>query len=205
MMKTVLYIVLLVSFTCCLSRPSNDKNGYIKYYPSKDLFLSKKLVEIDLNNSKLNFKKISNRMFSIQLGDSIPFISIKDNDTIRNWILIRTDGAKYYNLLRLSKDSIFLQSENQPISKLDYFLEKHYKNNGDDLFFAETPNVATIEIKLDTSSSGLELKKVIKRVTQTFDRVNKKHADSLRLKIGLFDKPPKPPFPLPILKENEWP
>jgi len=180
-----------MNIVCCNKKQTKT----IIYYPLKEYFNSSKLVKIDLGNPKLNFKKITNLTNNIHSNDSTPYVSIKENDTVKKIIFLRNDWGhiKKRNALRISKDSIFI--DNNYLFKDFYkILSRHYNNNGNNMDYAESTEKAWVEIEIDTSDSGLELKKVISKVVKTFDKINKHHKDSLKLKIGLsyFHQIPPP-------------
>lgn len=196
-MKKLFYFILLAGLVCCCGRKI-EENQVVIYYPSKDLFTSNDLIKIDLHNPKLNFKRIKHLINDIHIKDSTPYILIKNKDTIRKIMPLRNDwGYKAgKNILRIVKDSIYKAGKHS-ISELDRLLKKHYENNGKDPRYSQRTERAWVEIEIDTNASGVELKKILHIVTRAFDKINKYHQDSLKLKIGLsyFHQIPPPPPP----------
>ncbi len=90
-----------------------------------------KLVEIELDNTNLDFKNITDLVDKIYENDSIPNFMIKDKQMFRNIIPFRNDYGLIVekNKLEITEDSILID-ENYPISKLSQILERHYENEG---------------------------------------------------------------------------
>lgn len=183
------------SFFCCKNEPEK-----ILYYPSKDFFESEELVEIDLNNTELNFRGITGLVGKIYKADSIPFIELKDKNTTRKITPFRYDGGmvKLRNVLHITEDSILID-ENHPISELHWILKRHYENNGEKFRYPQSDKHAMVEVTIDTILKGADLKKCLNNLTTVFDEINSQHSDSLKLRV-FFDYfrqiPPPPPPPV---------
>ncbi|PQV48462.1 hypothetical protein CLV33_105322 [Jejuia pallidilutea] len=196
-MKKLLLIIIAINLLYCKGK-AFDENQKVKYYPSEKYFESNGVVEIDLYNPNINFKKIYRRVNELHVNDSTPYFEITHDDTLRRIMPLRNDWGhgSSYNILGISKDSIWKEN-GYPITELYKLLKKHYENCGKNPQYSISAEKAWVEVELDTNATGSDLEKALLNLTNIFDKLNRTHADTLELKVGLsyFSQIPPPPPP----------
>ncbi len=190
-----------MTFFNCKTELNKSANKTI-FYPSKEFFEKQKVVEIDLEKTNMNFKEIIHFIDGNQSQRVRAFVAIKENNITRKIIPFVDNGGyrKMKNVLQIKEDSILID-DNYPIKDLNKILARHYENNGKILKYSDSPKRASIELTIDTSSNGSDLKKILLTLTKEFDILNANHMDSLELNI-FFDYfrqmsiPVQPPPPI---------
>ncbi|WP_165749841.1 hypothetical protein [Cellulophaga sp. Z1A5H] len=110
----------------------------------------------------------------------------------------RGKPTKYCNVLDIKTDSLLID-EGYSIVELKQILKRHYLNNGAVPYYAESPNKAFIQVTLNNSKNGKQLKELLIKITRSFNKVREEVKDTIELRI-LFDylttipPPPLPPF-----------
>lgn len=166
-----------------------------RYYPSKELYDKSELVEINLDTTSLNFKEIKIKVDKIYLKNKRPLISINDNGIQKRILpLIFTEYRKR-DVLSITSDSILIDN-GYSIDKLKSILERHYSNNEKDFNYPRSYKKALVEITMDTSMTGNDLKRTLLKLTKTFDEINSELKDTLELQIffEFFRQIPPPPI-----------
>ncbi|ADV50842.1 hypothetical protein Celal_3581 [Cellulophaga algicola DSM 14237] len=114
----------------------------------------------------------------------------------------RGKPTKYCNVLDIKTDSLLID-EGYSITELKRILKRHYLNNGAVPYYAESPNKAFIQVTLNNSKNGKQLKELLIKITRSFDKVKEEVKDTIELRI-LFDYlTPMPPPPLPLFHSNK--
>ncbi len=191
---TLLFIFLL--FSCLNTKTKQFKTEL--YYPSKEFFEKNNMFKINLDSTQLNFKEITNKVINLGYNDSIyPYAQFEKNDTLKNIVLgdIAWGHIKYRNAVEIKNDSI-IKNGTYPIKNIYKILVKHYENNGKNVEFADDAKKAFVIIELNTNSNAKKLSEVLNYLTNQFNRLNKAHQDSLKLRVVLFYPPPPPPSPI---------
>ncbi len=192
MAKKNVIIVFLLSF---IFLKCENQEYSIKYYPSKKLFNSYNLVNLNIDSLK-NFKQITNEVRLLQQDHKRSFIEIKDKGFKKIIFPYVYDGSfiKKRNILNITYDSILID-KGYSITELKKILTRHYINNGKDYHYPESFKKAGIEVSMDTISTSKELRKTLFYLTKVFDEVNEEISDTLELKIffSYFRQIPPPP------------
>tara|TARA_R110001583_G_scaffold100931_1_gene247205 strand:- start:48 stop:716 length:669 start_codon:yes stop_codon:yes gene_type:complete len=205
-LRKVFLILIFISFWNCQNNSkksfdnkinnSNDSislkqiNNEIIYYPSKESFEAKNLAKISLNNSNLDFKELINLIDKIRDKDSIPYLELTKNDTVRKIIPFHYSIfglVKLNNILRINKDSILIDNH-YSISNLEKSLKKFYKNNGKNPNYSDNPESAIIEIKIDSSENISALNELLIKLTKLIEKINSQNLDTIKAEIFLNNK-----------------
>lgn len=196
--KITLILILLISG--CSQKPTE-----IRYYPDEDIYKSGKTVQINLNQDDLTFKEITDSIHQYQTTDLITLFEVEDGRTLKRIMPYTYSGGliKTNNVLTVTTDSILIDS-GYSIDRLPDLLARHYMNKEKNPIYSDSPERAIVEISLDTSKSAIEVKRFLNKLTQTFDDLKGRTADSLKLQLmfNYFRQiPPPPPPPKPEVGE----
>lgn len=180
------------------------KTTETRYYPTDREFSNESSTFIGLDTTQLNFRQITNKAGTDYDNVGKLVVEFKDGTIKKRIIPYRYDGGltKYKNVLSIKLDSILID-RGYPISELKWVLKRHYLNKGLVPNYADSPQKAIIEITIDTSKNGQELKKVLTKLTRSFDAIQKEIKDSIQLRVffSYFRQIPPPP---PIKKDTKY-
>ena len=201
-LKKAFFISTILLILGCANNPTE-----IRYYPSQTNPLNNKAVLMGLDTTDLNFRQITNKVANYYRKPEYLVIEFNDG-RIKKRITpyVYTGGLiRYRNVFPITSDSI-LKDGGYSILELKRLLKKHYTNNDKDFKYAQSAKRAIVEVTIDTSKSGKELKEVLTKLTRTFDQIQEETIDTLELKV-FFDFfrqiPPPPPPPPKMEAENE--
>lgn len=191
--KIVLILALILIFSC------QEKIKEIRYYPNNILFSNENTEVIGLDTTKLNFKQITNKIGTFDEGYGKLVVEFDDGNMKKRIIPFAYGSGliKERNILEITSDSILIDN-GYSISELKRILKRHYTNKGEIPYYSETPYNTLVEVTVDTSSSGKELKEDLIRLTRTFDEIKNEVQDTIKLYV-YFDylrqtlRPPPPP------------
>ena len=176
----------------------NEKTSEIRYYPSKEYSLDQTVEVIGLDTTELNFREITNKLEQHYNNNTHMIVQFDDGYiTKRIFPHVYGNGcSKVKNILKIKSDSILID-DGHPISELKRILKRHYTNKGEIPYYSDNPYQASVEITIDTSETGKDLKNVLKTVTRTFDEIKTEIPDSIKLNIlfSYFRQSPPPPPP----------
>lgn len=195
-MKKIVFISILLLILSCEKRTTK-----IRYYPSDFQFPLEKFEIIGLDTTKLNFRQLTNRVINDGFDSDFGSVMVEfDDGKIKKRLMPYFYGSGLYkekNILKIKSDSILID-ENYPISDLKEILKRHYLNKGKIPYYSDSPQKTLIEVTIDTSKNGKELKEVLTKLTQTFDEIKEEIDDTIELRV-FFDYfrqiPPPPPPP----------
>ena len=151
-----------------------------------------------LDTTNLNFRQITNKVANYY--DKSEYLVLEFNDgLIKKRITPFVYGGglvKHKNVLEIKSDSILID-HGYSINELKRILKRHYLNKGKIPHYSDSPKKALVEVTIDTSKSGKDLKEVLTKLTRTFDQIQEETIDTLELKV-FFDyfrqiSPPPPP------------
>ena len=196
--KITLILILLISG--CSQKPTE-----IRHYPDEDIYKSGKTVQINLNQDDLTFKEITDSIHQYQTTDLVTLFELEDGRTLKRIMPYTYSGGliKTKNVLTITTDSILIDN-GYSIDRLPDLLARHYMNKGENPIYSDSPERAIVEVSLDTSKSAIEVKQFLNKLTQTFDNLKGRTADSLKLQLmfNYFRQiPPPPPPPKPEVRE----
>lgn len=188
--KFTYFFFFSLALICCKKEQMD-----IRYYPSKNLYDKSKLVTIDLDTISLNFLKITGEVRQIYKENKTPYIEIIDGGIRKRIIPLVFDEMRKRDVLSITSDSILID-KGYSINELKPILKRHYLNNGKDYHYPRSFKNALVEITIDTSKNGKDLKKSLINLTRVFDEVNMEIKDTLELKIffNYFRQIPPPPL-----------
>ncbi|WP_034258901.1 hypothetical protein [Aequorivita capsosiphonis] len=198
-MKNIIYIsTLLLIFSC------GKQTTEIRYYPTDREFSNEKSELIGLDTTKLNFIGLTNKVGTFYKDYGKLVVEFDDGNIKKRIIPYVYDGGliKSRNVLPITSDSI-LKDYGYPITELKKLLKRHYLNDGKNLSYSVSTRRALIEVTIDTSKSGKELKEVLTKLTRSFDEIKEEVNDSIELRIffDYFRQIPPPPLP-PKMKDE---
>lgn len=193
--------LILVFLFCLVFFGCKNHKKEVRYYPSKDLHNESRLVNINLDRRDLNFLEITGMVRQIYREDKIPLIEIIDNGINKRIIPLVFDETRMRDILSITSDSILID-KGYSIVELKPILIRHYSNNGKNYLYPRSYKRAIVEITIDTSKKGKDLKKTLLNLTRTFDEINKELKDTLELRV-FFDYFRQIPPPPPPLLDNE--
>ena len=193
--KILLILTILLILSC------EKKANEIRYYPSYYNFSKDSSLVIGLDTVKINSHQITRKVkfYSIKNGHGNLFVEFDDGQ-IKKRVTPFVDLGGYYrerNRLTIKSDSILID-EGYPISDLKWILKRHYLNNGKDPYYSTSPRLAFVEVSIDSGMSGKELKKVLTKITRSFDEIKSEINDTIELAIFFHNyievkRPPPPP------------
>ncbi|WP_240927988.1 MULTISPECIES: hypothetical protein [unclassified Cellulophaga] len=170
----------------------------VREYPSDREFKTENAELIWLDTTDLNFKQITNRIGSFQEESygqlKVEFVDKKITKRITPYVY--DEGLiKQKNVLRIKSDSILIDN-GYSINELKRILKRHYLNKGKIPYYPDSPRKALVEVTIDSSKNGKELKKVLTKLTRTFDEIKEEISDTIELRV-FFDyfKQISPPPP----------
>ncbi len=172
-------------------------------YPTDREFKMQTGELIKLETTDLNFKQITNRISSFQeetYGQlKVEFVDEKLKKRVIPYVY--DEGLiKQKNVLRIKSDSILID-DGYSINKLKRILKRHYLNKGEIPYYSDSPRKALVEVTLDTSKNGKELKALLTTLTRTFDEIKEEINDTIELRV-FFDYLRQTSTPMPP-KMNE--
>ncbi len=172
-------------------------------YPTDREFKMQTGELIKLETTDLNFKQITNRISSFQeetYGQlKVEFVDEKLKKRVLPYVY--DEGViKQKNVLRIKSDSILID-DGYSINKLKRILKRHYLNKGEIPYYSDSPRKALVEVTLDTSKNGKELKALLTTLTRTFDEIKEEINDTIELR-AFFDYLRQTSTPMPP-KMNE--
>ncbi|WP_091262755.1 hypothetical protein [Gillisia sp. Hel1_33_143] len=199
MKKILLISIILMNLAC------NEKTSEIRYYPNFEISNNDKVQKMILDTTQMNFKKITNWIGNNQYNGILSILEFEDNKITKRIIpSVRGNGLiKQRNMLSITTDSILIDN-GYPISELKRILKRHYLNNNNIPYYSESAYKAAIEITIDTSQSGAELKKILTKLTRDFDQVKNEVKDSIKLRFLFSYLRQMPPPPPPPKSENNY-
>jgi len=192
-LKSILVILILLLFSSC-----QENKIKIQYYPDDTLYIEKDAEIIRLDTTKLNFKQITDKIGTYYNNFGKLVVEFDDGKLKKRIIPFVYDGGliKERNILEITSDSILID-DGYAISELKRILKRHYTNKGKIPYYSESPYNALVEVTVDTSKTGKELKQALTNLTRTFDEIKDELQDSIKLSI-YFDylrQTPLPPAP----------
>lgn len=172
-----------------------NKITEIRYYPTDREFHLDNVKLIGLDTTKLNFREITDKIEPIYSSSSILVLEFDDGQIKKRVIPYIFGVGSYYNwnVLKIQSDSIQID-DGYSIKELKWILKRHYLNKGKIANYSESPQTALVKISVDTSKNGKELKKLLTKLTRSFDEIKEAINDTIELRV-FFDylKPPPPP------------
>ncbi len=210
-LKKTIYITLIfgILISCKhkekLEQVENERSE-IREYPTDREFKIEIGELIGLDTTELNFKQIANRIGSFQ-EESYGQLTVEFADEkIKKRLIpyVYDEGLiKRKNVLRIKSDSILIDN-GYSINELKRLLKRHYLNKGKIPYYSDSPRKALVEVTIDTSKNGKELKEVLTKLTRTFDEIKEEIYDTIELRVffDYFRQIPPPPPPPKMETEN---
>lgn len=209
-MKVTFYILLsFLIFASCERK--KEKIELVKdtyYYSNLERFeeeSNKIYIKLD---SLSNFNQLLNEIDKIACDNKTPVVIFENENSNFNLIpLFECSKSrviscpKARNEMVITKDSInILFLEPIGLDSLSYFANKHIQNYGKDYLFSESPKKAYFSIQKDSLLSLDKVEEILIVISETFNKINAEHGDSLPLSILIGSdklveiKPPPPPI-----------
>ncbi len=185
--------VLAGSILFFLNCNHNDTPIIRKYGITLELD-ERKAVLVDLSNFD-SYDDLAFRVEEVACHEGVPTIALMDGATLMELGLANPCWAdvgciKQKNVLKIKDNSILVKGVHT-LDSLDYFVSKHYNNNGQSPYFSEHPLKAIISITYDQRPI-YDLGAFLLRVVKAYDKAN---TDAPL--IVMLDKNRKPPPPPP--------
>ncbi len=198
MKKIILLLFLTIFFSC-------QKREKLKtYYPTKNIFLNlRNTSELNLQNFT-NFGQLVDTLEHYRYKGKIATFRLENNKTEYNFKASTIFGdcspphIKFKNIITISTDTIF-KNKNYHIDSLNFLLKKDLLNNGKDLKFSNSSKKLIVSLTISEKGKIYELKKLIEKVFQSYDKIKQETEDSIELnlyfnkRIRIISPPPKPP------------
>ncbi len=190
--KNIILLILVLVISC------EKKTTETRYYPTERLFSKQTSSIIELDNTKLNFRQITNKIGTYINNDENLVVEFNDGNIKKRVIPFRYSGGliKGKNILRIKSDSILIDNK-YPTADLKKLLRRHHLNKGKIANYSDSRKKAIVEITIDTNKTGKELKQVLTKLTRSFDEIKEEIDDTIELKIffDYFRQIPPPPLP----------
>lgn len=184
---------------------AENKQTEIRYYPTDRPFSKETSELIGLDTTKLNFRQLTNKVGTYYRKTNL-VVEFDDGQVKKRITPYAYDGGfiRFRNVLRIKSDSILID-DGHSIDKLKLILKRHYLNKGEIPYYSQSPKKALVELTIDTSKTGKELKEVLSKLTRTFDEIKGEINDTIELRIffNYFRQIPPPPSPPKMEIENE--
>ncbi|MCL6220661.1 hypothetical protein [Zunongwangia pacifica] len=87
------------------------------------------------------------------------------------------------------------------VHSLETILKRHLLNNGKDFNYSDSPDRAGIEVYFEEKTKSEEIEDFLINLSERFNQLNKKNADTLYLKIYFRNRPLRM-IPVPPPKQN---
>jgi len=193
-LRKIIYISIIFLVLSC-----DNKTTETRYYPTDREFSKENSELIGLDTTELNFREITNKVGTYYEDYGKLVVEFDDGAIKKRITPYVYDGGfiKHKNVLEIKSDSILID-DHYPISELKRILKRHYQNKGKIPYYSESPNKTLVEVTIDTSKNGKELKEILIKLTRSFDEIKKETNDSIELRV-FFDYfrqiPPPPPPP----------
>lgn len=185
-MKIIIIFLLIVIVSCSQSKV---QKAHHFYYPNESSFDTKNLSTIDLD-FVINYEDFLHKMDSLMCGGKKINIVLDEEKCIYNlqphYRCLMDDGPpfpyKMRSILRIKGDSIIRRTEECDFSLLPGFMLNFYNNkyNGD---FPEDPDKGILLISFKNETGNAKMKSNLKKVFESFNRINSINGDSLHLNI----------------------
>ena len=187
--KIILILLIITNISC------SKEDKIINYFPNEQFDNSFEII--DLDQTKLNFKEITDKACDEWGENNFVVIEFRDNNKIKRIAPICTGSGLYKRRNVLEIVSKNANHFNQVlISQLESELELFYLNKGENENYSDSPEKALLEISLDSLDSAKDLKFVLARITDKFDGIKPMENE---LKLGLilnyYERLPIPPMP----------
>ncbi len=197
-MRKITFILIVLLTFCC-----KNKTSKIRYYPTNNQFLSEQSEIIGLDTTKLNFRQITNKIVAYKRNSKKLLVEFDDGQIKKRIAPYSYDGGliKYKNVLQIRSDSILIDN-GYAIDELKRILKRHYLNKGKIPYYSDSPQRAIIEVIIDTSKTGKELKEILTKLTRSFDEIKSEINDTIEMRI-FFNYFRQIPIPLPPSKNDD--
>ena len=175
---------IIISFSC------KKKEGIQFYYPNKSEFLkwNKNSQTIKISSFK-NVTVLIDSLECLKSKHQKAVLEFKKVDTTYSCVVSTffdvnssstSPRIKYWNILSVSKDSIFKTTEFYAIYSLESYLKKDLLNNSKEFMeFADSPEKLSVSIteKLEN------LEPLLMKIFKLYNKIEKETKDSLQLNI----------------------
>lgn len=185
MKKIILISTILLILSC------ENKTTDIRYYPTDREILNEQMEIIALDTTTLNFRQITNKIGN----DYYPEPNFKEialefyDGQIKKIVIpyVYSGGLiKQKNVLVITNDSILIDNGYR-IDELKRILKRHYQNNGKIPNYPVSAHKALIEVNIDSTKTGLEIKEILTKLTHSFDEIKSEINDSTELRVFISD------------------
>ena len=181
--KAIYISILFVIYGC----KSGVEHQQIAYYPSKSEFTNAQdLVQIDLDTTSLNYWDIFQMTPANDYRKDVPFFEITGSTITKRIVpfLINYPFDKRNEIITITMDSV-IADKGYSIHELDNVMKSVFGNQKTSKFYnyQKNPHSIKVAIDIDSASSGRDLRKILLKTTDAFDKLQSKSSDSLALTI----------------------
>ena len=170
-------------FASCNSE-SNEQR--IVYYPSEEEFSNPDfLIPIDLDTTSFKYWDLAMMTPANDYRKNIPYFEIKSDSVTKRIVPFLIDPLFIRNeVIKVTMDTIFADKK-YGIDEMEKVLKNIFgkQNKAEFSNYRKNPNFIRLAIDIDTSSSGKDLKKILLKTTDSFEKVKMELSDSIMLKI----------------------
>ena len=200
MKKNYLLVLLFLLLFSCEER-SNEEGSELQvyYYPEKENFeptANKKNIFIE---SIGTYEDLLNEIDKVACEDSVPVINYSTSKV--RFELLPWYECSEKNIISCPtfRSRIFIQNDSiltnydirHSIDSLEAILERHLLNKGKDFNYADSPEKAGVEIYFEKDVEFREIKSLLVKLSEEFNKLNEKFPDTLYLNILFRDYPLK--------------
>lgn len=202
-------LFLFLLFFSCEQRGNEVGSDQVYYYQeieNLDQRARRKNIFID---SIGTYEELLNQINKVACEDSVPIINYstrKDRFELLPWYECSEKNIigcpTFRSRIFIQNDSILTNYEiKHSIDSLATILEKHLLNKGKDYNYADSPEKAGVEIYFEKDVKSREIKSLLVKLSEEFNKLNVRYPDTLYLNIFFRDFPlkkiPIPPPPKP--------
>ena len=169
---------------------SESKEQRIVYYPSEKEFSNPDfLVPIDLDTTGLKYWDLAMMTPANDYRKNVPYFEIKGDFVTKRIVpfLIDFPFLKRNEVIKVTMDSIYADKK-YGVDEMEKVLKSIFGKQSNPEFsnYRKDLNFIRLAIDIDSSSTGKDLKKILLRTTDSFEKVQTELSDSLTL-IIYFD------------------
>ena len=182
-MRKATTILGLLFLLCC--KPENNQEE-ILYYPTKSEFVNESfLIPINLDSTRLNFSDLLQMTPGNDYRKDVPFFEIKEGNSIKKIVpfLPPYSFGNRTDVITITADSVFTDKP-YSIDDLSFAMKKTIERySKSDTLANDTTYLTRAVIDLKRNTTGKELKQVLIKTTNAFEKIKRKESNSLILCI----------------------
>lgn len=198
MKKNYQFVFLFLLLFSCDER-SNEEGYPVYYYPEKDNFEQTTNQKNIFIESIGTYEDLLNEIDKVACEDSVPVINYSTSNVRFELLPWYEYSEKNIISCPTFRSRIFIQNDSiltnyvirHSIDSLETILERHLLNKGKDFNYSDSPEKAGVEIYFEKDVESSEIKGLLVKLSEEFNKLNKRYPDTLYLNVFFRDYPLK--------------